>query len=98
LPTTNNLVEVWHGASGADAKKNLTCVKCVDLIRREQNFTEDNWTKAIMGESECRKSSKAEIKKQENIKNIIQSYKRENIAIHLKGLALNMGDLKLNMQ
>ena len=51
-----------------------------------------------MGENECRKQSKAEIKKQENIIIIIQSYKRENIAIHLKGLALNMGDLKLNMQ
>ena len=43
-------------------------------------------------------SCKAEIKKQENIKNIIMSYKRENLAIHLKGLALNMGDLKINMQ
>ena len=51
-----------------------------------------------MGESECRNSSKAEIKKQETFKNIIQSYKRENIAIHLKGLALNMGVLELNMQ
>ncbi len=36
-------------------KKNLTCVKCVDLIRREQNFTENNWTKSILGENECRK-------------------------------------------
>ena len=40
LPTTNNLVEVWHGAISADAKKHLTVNKTVKLFRKEQSMTE----------------------------------------------------------
>ena len=97
LPATNNLVEVWHGASGSDAKKNLTCVKCVELIRKEQSFTENNFLRATMGELEYRKPVKAELKKQENIKRIVLAYKTETLADHLKGLALNMGEIKINI-
>ena len=89
------MVEVWHSASSADDKKNLTCVKCVELLRKEQSFTENNWTRAIMGEIEYRKPAKSEQKKQENIKRIVLAYKKESLAIHLKGLALNMGEVKL---
>ncbi len=88
LPTTNNLVEVWHGASGADAKKNLTTVKTVILLRKEQSLTEQNFIKASMGDIVFRKPTKAEQQKQENIKRIIMSYKKEGLIDHLRGLAI----------
>ena len=40
MPTKNNLVEVWHGAISADAKKHLTVNKTVKLFRKEQSMTE----------------------------------------------------------
>ena len=49
-----------------------------------------------MGNNEYRKSSKAEQIKQESIRKIVLTYKKDTLAIHLKGLALNMGDIKIN--
>jgi hypothetical protein len=96
LPTTNNLVEVWHLASGSDAKKNLTTVKTVVLLRKEQSLTEQNFLKATMGEIVFRKPTKAEQQKQENIKRIVMCYKKEGLIDHLRGLAMNMGEVKIN--
>ena len=75
MPTTNNLVEVWHGASGSDAKKNLTTVKTVTLLKKEQSLTEQNFLKATMGEIVYRKSTKAEQQKQDNINNLFSDNK-----------------------
>ena len=97
MPTTNNLVEVWHGASGSDAKKNLTTVKTVTLLKKEQSLTEKFFLKATMGEIVYRKSTKAEQQKQDNIKRIVMSYKKEGLVDHLRGLAMNMGDFKINL-
>jgi len=38
LPTTNNLVEVWHGASGADAKKNLSGTPSENRLEKKIDF------------------------------------------------------------
>ena len=63
MPTTNNLLEVWHGASGSDAEKNLTTVKTVTLLKKEQSLTEKFFLKATMGEIVYRKSTKAKTRK-----------------------------------
>ena len=96
LPTTNNLVEVWHGAISADAKKHLTVNKTVELLRKEQGMMEVKILKAINGEDVVRIQKGSRLTKDSNIKRIVNSYKSANIYEHLTGLANNMGDLKLN--
>ena len=96
MPTTNNLVEVWHGAISADAKKYLIVNKTVELFRKEQSMTEMKLLKVINGEDVARIQKGARLTKDANIKRIVNSYKSANIAEHLTGLANNMGDVKIN--
>jgi hypothetical protein len=49
-----------------------------------------------MGEIVFRKPTKAEQQKQENIKRIVMCYKKEGLIDHLRGLAMNMGEVKIN--
>ena len=50
INSTNNLVEVWHGAISADAKKHLTINKTVEHFRKKQSMAEMKLLKAINGE------------------------------------------------
>ena len=67
MPTTNNLVEVWHGAISADAKKHLTVNKTVELFRKEQSMTEMKLLKVINGEDGARIQKSARLTKVANI-------------------------------
>ena len=81
MPTKNNLVEVWHGAISADAKKHLTVNKTVKLFRKEQSMTEMKLLKVINGEDVARIQKSTRLTKVANIKRIVNSYKSANIII-----------------
>jgi hypothetical protein len=70
LPTSNNLVEVWHGAISLDAKKHLTVNKTVELLRKEQSMMELNFIKAVNGEINTRESESRH-SKASNIKRML---------------------------
>lgn len=91
LPRTNNNVEAWHSRIKPDVRNNLSLAKVVELLLLEQSNMESDYAKVSVGEI-LSKSSKKQIKKNQNIKCLIDQYDKKRIDLFIEGMSKNLMD------